>query len=333
MCGVCPYANAIASSYAQEKANRASAIFGGKFPHATAIFPGGCTLTPNVDHISTYRSLILEVRDFIHKKYLADLLAVAESFPDYWHIGQSKGGFLSYGLLPLGPKPDSRRLFASGVIMQNSVQPVDFEAISEDVKYSRYSSPSGLKIREGALEPAPHKESAYTWIKAPRYKGQMMEVGAAARVTIDYLQGNNPTIKQLVDKFAAEAGIGIKNLNSVLGRHLSRAISGVVIADFLLAETEKIDPGAPAIADFHVPESGEGFGATEASRGALLHYIKIKNYPGHDSHPGLFTRPGLHRLLYLPITGAITKCGHHGDGILKTGFSYRPVISLRKASP
>lgn len=263
----------------QKKANRASAIFGGKFPHATAIFPGGCTLAPNADHISTYRSLILEVRDFIHKKYLPDLLAVAGSFPEYWHIGQSKGGFLSYGLLPLGPQLDSKRLFASGVMAQNGeVEAVDFEAISEDVKYSRYSSPSGLKVRDGALAPDPHKESSYTWIKAPRYKGQMMEVGAAARVTVDYLQGNNQMVKALVDKFAAKAGIGLKNLNSVLGRHLCRAISGVVIADFLLAETEKIDPGSTAMADFQIPESGEGFGATEASRGALLHYIKIKNY-------------------------------------------------------
>ncbi len=262
----------------QKKANRASAIFGGKFPHATAIFPSGCTLDPNIDHISTYRSLIMEVRDFIHKKYIPDLLAVAESFPEYWHIGQSKGGFLSYGLLPFSPEPDSKRLFAAGVATAAGVKPVDFEAIKEDVKYSRYSSPSGLKVREGTLTPAPHKESAYSWIKAPRYQGKMMEVGAAARVTVDYLQGNNQTVKQLVDKFAAQAGIGLQNLNSVLGRHLSRAISGVVIADFLLAETEKVDIGSRAMTDFKIPASGEGFGATEASRGALLHYIKIKNH-------------------------------------------------------
>ncbi len=262
----------------QKKANKASAIFGGKFPHATTIFPGGCTQDPNIDHISSYQSLIRDVKEFIHQKYIPDILAVAAGFPEYWEIGQSKGGFLSFGLLPFGPESDSARLFAPGALLNGSISPVDFEAIKEDVKYSRYSSPSGLKVREGTLTPDPHKASAYSWVKAPRYKGQMVEVGPSARILVDYMQGNNPTIKKLVDKFAGLAGIGAANLNSVLGRHLCRAISAVVIADFVLAETERIDPSAPSMAVYDLPESGEGFGATEASRGALLHYIKVKDY-------------------------------------------------------
>jgi len=106
----------------------------------------------------------------------------------------------------------------------------------------------------------------------------VMEVGPASRILVDYHQNNNPEIKQSVDKFTGIAGIKVDNLNSVLGRHLCRAISAVVIADFLLAETERIDMQAPFMAQYDVPESGEGFGATEASRGALLHYIKIKDY-------------------------------------------------------
>ncbi|WP_320041356.1 nickel-dependent hydrogenase large subunit [uncultured Desulfobacter sp.] len=78
----------------QKKANRASAIFGGKFPHATAIFPGGCPQVPNIDHISSYRALISDVRNFIHQKYVPDIVAVAGGFPEYWEIGQSKGDFL-----------------------------------------------------------------------------------------------------------------------------------------------------------------------------------------------------------------------------------------------
>lgn len=262
----------------QKKANKASAIFGGKFPHATAIFPGGCTQEPDIDHIASYRSLISDVRDFIHKKYLPDILAVAGEFPEYWHIGKSQGGFLSFGLLPFGPELDSKRLFAPGVLLENTISQVDFDAIREDVKYSKYSSPSGLPVKEGTLTPAPHKPGAYSWVKAPRYQEKVMEVGPAARILVDYHQNNNPEITQLVDKFAGIAGITVDNLNSVLGRHLCRAISAVVIADFLLKETERIDIQAPFMARYDLPESGEGFGATEASRGALLHYIKIKAY-------------------------------------------------------
>lgn len=262
----------------QKKANRAAAIFGGKFPHATGIFPGGCAQKPTIDHISAYQSLIEEVRDFIHQKYIPDLLAVAQAFPAYWHIGQSRGGFMSFGLLPFGPGHDSKRLFASGVLLDDKIKPVDFNRITEDVKYSRYSSASGLKVQEGELTPDPEKNEAYTWVKAPRYDGQMVEVGPAARVMVDYLQGNNQQVTKLVDRFAGLAGIGVKELNSVLGRHLCRAISAVVIADFLLEETEKIEPGGPSALDLEIPATGEGFGATEASRGALLHYIRLQDH-------------------------------------------------------
>lgn len=261
----------------QQKANRASAIFGGKFPHATAIFPGGCTQEARIDLIVAYQSLIEEVRDFYHKVYIPDLLAVAAAFPEYWEIGASKGGHLSYGVLPVGTDVQGKRLLAGGVLLDGTLQPVDFDAIKQDVRFSRYSSGSGLKVRDSELTPAPKKEGAYSWIKAPRYAGKMMEVGAAARVLIDYHQGNNPTVKKLVDHFVRKCNISIDKINSVLGRHLCRAICGVVIADFLLEQSEKLNPGKPTMARYTVPESGEGFGATEASRGALLHYVRLKN--------------------------------------------------------
>ncbi|MFZ5773967.1 MAG: nickel-dependent hydrogenase large subunit [Thermodesulfobacteriota bacterium] len=260
----------------QKKANRAAAIFGGKFPHSTGIFPGGCTQEARIDHIVAYQSLITEVRSFIHDKYIPDLLAVAAAFPEYWRIGASKGGFLSFGLLPLGPEAGSKRFLAPGAVTGDKVTPVDFKLITQDVKYARYSSPSGLKVRDSAITPAPHKNDAYSWSKAPRYDGHVMEVGPAARVLVDYLQGNNPKIKALADKFASAANIAPSQLNSVLGRHLSRAILAAVLADFLLEEAERLDHGAASMADIHIPDSCEGFGGTEASRGALLHYIKVE---------------------------------------------------------
>ncbi|MCK5228069.1 MAG: nickel-dependent hydrogenase large subunit [Desulfobulbaceae bacterium] len=262
----------------QKKANRASAIFGGKFPHATALFPGGCPQPATIDLITQYQALILEVKNFYHQKYIPDIVAVATAFPEYWDIGRSKGGFLSYGLLPLGPDRNSRRLFAPGMLYDGKISKVDFESITEDVRYSKYSSPTGLPVKDGQLEPAPHKNSAYSWIKAPRYDGKMVEVGPAARVLVDYMQGNNSKAKELVNHFAGVAGIKAEQLNSVLGRHLCRAICGVVIADFLLEETERLDPSGPTMPEINIPATGEGFGATEASRGALLHYIRLENH-------------------------------------------------------
>jgi len=42
---------------------------------------------------------------------------------------------------------------------------------------------------------------------------------------------------------AGQANIRPEQLNSVLGRHLSRAILAAVTADFLLAESERLTPG------------------------------------------------------------------------------------------
>lgn len=262
----------------QQKANRASAIFGGKFPHATAIFPGGCTQEARIDLIVKYQSLILEVREFIHGKYLHDLMAVAKGYPRYWDMGVSKGGYLSYGLLPLAADKLARRLFAPGIMLDGAVAGPDFSAITEDVGYAKYSSPSGLKINEGRLEPAPGKAGAYSWVKAPRYKGRMVEVGPAARVLVEYYGGQNKNVKKLVDELTGRLGVGPGKLNSVLGRHLSRAICAVTIADFLLEESERLEPGQPTMSEFTIPAAAEGYGATEASRGALLHYIRIKDY-------------------------------------------------------
>ena len=184
---------------------------------------------------------------------------------------------MSYGLLPFGPELDSERLFAPGILQNGEVVPVDFEAITEDVRYSHYSSRSGLRVREGDLQPDPDKASSYSWVKAPRYNNTVVEVGAAARVLVDYTQGHNPKIKTLVEHFSGQVGITVDKLNSVMGRHLCRAISAVVIADFLLEETERIDLDSPTMADYEISSSGEAFGATEASRGALLHYIRIED--------------------------------------------------------
>ncbi|HSR35929.1 MAG TPA: nickel-dependent hydrogenase large subunit, partial [Desulfurivibrionaceae bacterium] len=103
-------------------------------------------------------------------------------------------------------------------------------------------------------------------------------VGPAARVLVDYHQGNNPAVKKLVESFAAKARIKASQLNSVLVRHLCRAICAAVIADFLLEESERLDHGGKTMADIAIPNTAEGFGATEASRGALLHYLRIENH-------------------------------------------------------
>ena len=67
------------------------------------------------------------------------------------------------------------------------------------------------------------------------------------------------------------------SLNSMLGRHAARAIEAKIVADGCLEWIEQIRPGQPAFQDFKVVESAGAVGLTEAPRGALGHWIEIKD--------------------------------------------------------
>jgi hydrogenase large subunit len=61
-----------------------------------------------------------------------------------------------------------------------------------------------------------------------------------------------------------------------LGRHLARALSAKYIADSVEKWLLELKPGEPAYVEYTIPEEGMGMGLTDASRGALGHWIEIK---------------------------------------------------------
>jgi hydrogenase large subunit len=61
-----------------------------------------------------------------------------------------------------------------------------------------------------------------------------------------------------------------------MGRHLARAVSAKVIADSLEKWVLELKPGEPTYVEYTIPEESQGMGLTDASRGALGHWIEIK---------------------------------------------------------
>ena len=130
-----------------------------------------------------------------------------------------------------------------------------------------------------------HKENGkYSWSRSPRYKGEVVEVGPIAKVINTYNSNKNPKLNKLVDKINGELGITLKDYNSVMGRHLSRAISAVMIMDKLKEDVKKVVPDVLGFVEHEVPKNAKGYGLTEATRGGLAHFIEtdekglIKNY-------------------------------------------------------
>lgn len=257
------------------KAHKMAALFGGRMPHAIGLVPGGVTQVPTGDKISEYKKLLAEVEDFVNSTYLPHVLAVAEVYSDYFKIGKYDN-FLSYGVFDLDNK-DKEFLLQRGVVAgMKPAGKFDAEKIAEHVKYARFKSDSKLHPYKGETMPDPHKNKAYTWLKAPRYEGKPMEVGPLARIVVSYLADNGPVKSELdavLKKFNAEVPAAL----SVLGRHASRAIEAKLICIEAKKWIEELEVGGKPRSNFSIPDKGEGQGLTEAPRGALGHWIKVKD--------------------------------------------------------
>lgn len=250
-----------------------AAVFGAKMPHATAIVPGGVTQRPTLERILSYRSRLEEVWAFIEDVYLPDVVTAAGAFPALWKLGRSGGDMLSYGVFELDDA--GGKLLPSGTVIDGAYAALDPGLIAEDVSHSRFSSASGRHPSEGVTEPAPHKAEAYSWVKAPRYGGRPMEVGPLARTLVAYHSGRAESVRSDVDAVLARHRLTPGDLNSVAGRHLTRALECVWVARQADAWLRELAVDEDPAAAFEIPDHGTGVGLTEAPRGALGHWLTI----------------------------------------------------------
>jgi len=267
----------------RRKGQEMLSIFGGKMPHNCAIVPGGVTEVPTIDKIASFLWKLNELRDFIDTVYIPDVLMVAEAYGDYFGIGAGCGNLLSYGIFDLDGKSadltQRERLLKQGTT-STDLKPgkLDTNMIMEYVKHSWYEdSTSGKHPTEGETKPALGKKAAYSWIKSPRYDGKVFEVGPLAGMLVSYVHGN-PAVKAMVDPTLARFKASPKAMFSVLGRHAARALYTKLVADTMPAWLLQLKPGEPAYFDHKVPEQGMGMGLVDGARGALGHWVEIKDH-------------------------------------------------------
>jgi len=260
------------------------ALFGAKAPHPVTIEAGGVTTRPTVDLIMRYEQMLERIAPFIEHNFRQDLLGVAAEFPGYFYEGKGHGNLLSYPYLP--DADGERPMIAGGATIGGRYQPLDLARITEDHRYAYYTNQPDRDIRpgkSGRLAPIDeagfHREhekadGKYSWSRAPRYGGEVMEVGPAARVINTYHAGTNPALTALVDKTCRELNIQVGDLVSVLGRHTSRWIQAKLTLDTLRRDIQHVKAGELAYIERDVPKNASGVGITEATRGALAHWIE-----------------------------------------------------------
>ncbi|MEN8614666.1 nickel-dependent hydrogenase large subunit [Dehalogenimonas sp. THU2] len=260
-------------------AHEMATIFFGRIPHGPGLTAGGVTQGPTDLNIEQFRTKLKILRDFTDNVYIPDVIAVAEAYSDHFDQGFGCGKVLSYGVFDLDSNADltkRRRVLPNGVADANlNLTAFNPQFITEDVKYGWFDSSSGHPSGTDTIDNH-NKSGAYSWLKAPRYNGEVHEVGPLPRVLVAYLAGD-PTVQQMVNDTLGHFGAGPSALFSTLGRHAARALECKIVADAMDKWLDELKVGDPWNVPIEIPDSAEGMGLWEAPRGALGHWISIKN--------------------------------------------------------
>ena len=289
-------------------------IFGGKNPHPNYLVGGvPCSINPdevnaiNMDRLNQVGSLIKQATAFVEQVYIPDLMAIAGFYKDWAGYGGGVKNYLAYGDLPTRGygQPDYFK-FARGAILNRNLSEVypvngkNVEEIKEYISHSWYKyaggDATGLHPFAGETEfdytgPMPpyeqlNVEGKYSWLKTPRWKDNAMEVGPLARLLVSYAKGNTE-VKDVVNEALGKLGVPVTALFSTLGRTAARGLETRLIVHWMqgffddLMTQIKVGELSTFTRDKWEPSTWpattEGVGLSEAPRGALAHWIKIKN--------------------------------------------------------
>ena len=298
----------------QKEIVKVHTIFGGKNPHPNYLV-GGVPCSFNLDDVNAINTeklnyvsnLLKGAAEFIEQVYLPDLMAIAGFYKDWAAIGGGLKNYMAYGDLPTKgyAYPDYFK-FPRGAILDRDLTRVyevngkDENEIKEYIAHSWYKysvgDDQGLHPWKGETEfnftgPKPPYEQLnvdgkYSWVKTPRWKDNPMEVGPLARLLVAYGRGNQE-VKEVVDGALKALDVPVTALFSTLGRTAARGLETRLIArwareffsslidnlktgDYSTFNSSKWDPST-------WPAECEGVGLSEAPRGGLAHWIRIKD--------------------------------------------------------
>ncbi|RLD33183.1 MAG: hydrogenase 1 large subunit [Bacteroidetes bacterium] len=298
----------------QKEIVKVHAIFGGKNPHPNYLV-GGVPVSVNLDEVNALnaerfayvKKLLDDAKTFIDQVYIPDLLAIAGFYKDWGAIGGGLENYLAYGDLPTNGYGDvTSYKFPRGIIMGRDLSTVhevdtkDPDQIKEYIAHSYYDYDTGDASAKHPWEgqtnlnyagPKPpydqlNIEDKYSWLKTPRWKGNAMEVGPLARMLVGYASGRDE-YKEVVEWALGKLDVPVQALFSTLGRTAARGLESVLVSkwaleffDSLIANIKNGD--SRMYADYRWkpeswPQEAKGVGMTEAPRGALAHWIVIKD--------------------------------------------------------
>jgi hydrogenase large subunit len=265
----------------------------------------------NAEKLAEVQTFLGTMRTFVDQVYLPDTLAIAGFYKDWAERGEGLGNFLCYGDLPTGSllDPDPGFLLPRGAILGRDLSTVHEVDLHDDAQIQEYIAHSWYEYREGKEKglhpyagetrfdydgrggPTPpfqhvEVEDGYSWLKSPRWKGHAMEVGPLARVLLLYATGHDQA-KDLVGMTLSNLELPVDALFSTLGRTAARTLETKIISDAMQGWYDALIANIKA-GDTRTfndtlwepsswPREARGAGYMEAPRGALGHWVLIKD--------------------------------------------------------
>lgn len=278
------------------------AIIGGQWPHTSFMVPGGVTSMPDISKILQLRIIIERFTAWYERTVLGCSLERWQAVDsiaalDAWleeseehrnselgfflrlarqtgmaELGRGPNCYLSFGNLPL---PEDTAVAGRGGRFQEAgwaegttVHPLDAAKIAEDTSHAWFApKKEPLHPSDGETKPyaSGHSGQVYSWIKAPRYDGRVVETGPLAEMIID----GRPLFHDLIERQGP----------SVLVRQLARFVRPAYVLDTMHIWTDELRRHSM---DFFyrstrtIPD-GEAAGMIQAARGALGHWVKVED--------------------------------------------------------
>ncbi|HRP98463.1 MAG TPA: nickel-dependent hydrogenase large subunit, partial [Rhodocyclaceae bacterium] len=196
-------------------------ILAGKWPHSMTLQPGGVARAVTATEKIRLYAMLREFRGWLERRLFGDALEAiaaldsaaalaawqaarapaASDFRLFLEIaddlalatlGRATDHFISYGAYAL----DGEALFAGGVWRRGdaAVAPLDHRDVAEEASHAWMADARPRHPWDGDTRVDGERENAYTWCKAPRLDGAVVECGALARQAV----AGHPLARDLV---------------------------------------------------------------------------------------------------------------------------------------
>ncbi|QIM69430.1 hydrogenase 2 large subunit [Basfia succiniciproducens] len=293
----------------QRDANRVVALLGGKTPHIQNLAIGGVANPINLDsqavlnleRLMYVKSCIDRLNDFINQVYKVDTAIFAAYYPEWLNLGKTSGNYLAVPEYPVNAE-NSEFALTGGYLQNfdlNTFRPITqqkdnfvVQGIKESGKHAWYEDDEALAPWAGLTRPKYtqwDENGKYSWVKAPSFYDDVVEVGPLAYLLTNLAAKNEVTtkhfneLKSIYDQLAGR-NLEINDLHSTLGRIIGRTVHCCALNEILTQQWQllvnNIGKGDTiAYLKANIPENGEfrGVGFGEVPRGMLSHWVVIKD--------------------------------------------------------